>query len=453
MEGLVKRYEQSISEGRPAYYDVDELEDLSDYYLTNGKSQESGAVIELGLRLHPNNSILLLRRATLYVEIGEYQHALHILDRLPEKGDTDVVLLRAEIYLHVNRKREGLGLLKNLMQEDMSDKVQLCLDIVSIFSEMDWYDMAIEYLLDTLKDFDNSLELLEELAWCHEQKKSYEKAIHVYERMLDIDPYKAETWFNLGQAWFNLEDYNKAVDAYDYSLTINPDDLLARMQKAHALFQGNRYMEAAKAYQEYMEEDEVSDYLLVFLGESYEKAGLFDEAMKHYAEAYRLNVENSDACTGMAICLMEKKEYQQSMSWFDKALKINDEDPEIWVYIAELLLMMDMRDEAYVSYLRSLTLKKDQPDVLAAMGNISFDNEDYEKALGLYLVASSIDPDVPGLNLFFALTYARLGMNDVSAEYLAKAIVSDPNAERLYNEILSEDNTGTIDPVKPTNHA
>jgi tetratricopeptide (TPR) repeat protein len=192
-----------------------------------------------------------------------------------------------------------------------------------------------------------------------------------------------------------------------------------------------------------MEEDEVTDYLLIFIGESYEKAGQYDEAIVQYSEAYRMNPENFDACTGMAICLMEKREFQQSMSWYDKALKINEEDPELWVYIAELMLLMEMKDEAYVSYLRSLTLKKDQADVLAAMGNISFDNGEYEKALGLYLVASSIDPEVPGLNLFFALTYAMLGMEEAAEEYLAKAKETDENAEKMYLEILSEASSGT----------
>jgi hypothetical protein len=61
----------------------------------------------------------------------------------------------------------------------------------------------------------------------------------------------------------------------------------------------------------------------------------------------------------------------------------------------------------------------------------------------LYLVASSIDPEVPGLNLFFALTYAMLGMEEAAEEYLAKAKETDENAEKMYLEILSEASSGT----------
>jgi len=442
VDGLVKRYEQAISEGRPAYYDVDELEDLSEYYLSHGKRQESGAVIELGLKLHPNNSLLLLKRATLYVEIGELQHALRILDKLPEKEDVDALLLRAEVYLRLNKKQEGMRLLRRITEEETVDRVQRCLDVTAILSDMSWYGLSIEYLMEALRDYPDDLELLEELAWCYEQEKEYEKSARVYERMLEVDPYRSEAWFNLGQAWFNLEDFNRAVDAYEFALATHPQDLLAMMQMAHALFQAGRYLEAAKAYEDYMEVEGKSDYVMVFLGESYEKAGKLDEAISCYDTAFQLSPTNMDACTGMAICLMERKSYQESLSWFDKALKINDEDPEVWVYVAELLLQMDMREEANMCYLRSLTLNHDQPDVLAAMGNIAFDDGDFDKALGLYLSANELDPELPGLSLFFALVYTKLGMNEPAATYLSKAVAADPTAEKLYRDIIAEeDNT------------
>ena len=146
MERLIERYEKSLSEGHPGYYDVDELEDLSEYYLTQGKQKESGAVIEMGLKLHPNNSTLLLKRVTLFVEVGDYQRALHILERLPEKENADALLLRAEIYFHTNRKQEGISILRQLMQEEVSDRPQLCLDITSLLSEMSCPNKCSLYL-------------------------------------------------------------------------------------------------------------------------------------------------------------------------------------------------------------------------------------------------------------------------------------------------------------------
>jgi tetratricopeptide (TPR) repeat protein len=140
---------------------------------------------------------------------------------------------------------------------------------------------------------------------------------------------------------------------------------------------------------------------------------------------------------------MEKKDYHACIGWFDKALSINDEDPEVWAYLGEFLLQLDLRGEAYLSYMHALSLKPDQADVLASIGNIAFDTGNYEKALGFYQAAALVDESLPGLNLFFALVYAKLGMEELSAEFLAKAMEVDPEAGQLYHQFIDETDTET----------
>jgi Tetratricopeptide repeat. len=233
---LVERYERNLSEGRPGYYDVDELEELSDFYLKRGKHQESSNVVEMGLRLHPNSSILLLKRATLYLEVGEPKRALQIIDRLPVHDDIDANLVRAEVYMQLDRKEEALQLLHRVMEEENTDKSALCLDISGILVEVGMHREAVEFLLDALRYDEKNIDLLFELAYSYEQVEDTPQAIKTYHRILDIDPYSSETWFNLGQANFNESLYAEAIEAYDYAIVINPNDLLAQLQKAHFLF-------------------------------------------------------------------------------------------------------------------------------------------------------------------------------------------------------------------------
>ena len=65
---LVERYERILSEGRPGYFDVDELEEISDFYQKRGRNKDSSEVVEMGLRLHPNSSILNIRVKMFYVK-------------------------------------------------------------------------------------------------------------------------------------------------------------------------------------------------------------------------------------------------------------------------------------------------------------------------------------------------------------------------------------------------
>jgi len=434
---LVERYERGLSEGHPGYFDVDELEDIFEFYLSRGRNKESSEVVELGLRLHPNSSVLLLKRATLYMEIGEPKRALQIIDRLPELNDPEAMMVRAQILLQLNRREEALRLLHYIMDEENIDKSSLSLDISGVLVEENLHLEAIEFLLQALQADERNIDILFELAYSYEQINSTDKAIKTYQKILDIDPYSSETWFNLGQALFNENRYGEAIEAYDFAQVINPDDSLSLLQKAHSLFQSGQYLQAANCYKEYGSNTEVTDSILIYEGEAYEKASLFDQAMDCYSKALELNPKNTDACTGMGISLMEKGEYKASLIWFEKVLRIDHSIGETWVYIAEVFVNMEMPEEALMSYLRALEINPVQADVLAAIGNLFFDAEQYEKALSYYQKAEVIDPELTGLDLFYSLVYAKLGAKDVSDEYLGRAIKTDKDAQKIFDEIIN----------------
>jgi len=436
IDGLINRYEQSLKEGRPGYFDVDELEEISDFYHSIGKEKESVEVIDLGLKLHPDNSVLLIRRATLYADVGNYARALKIIEKVPEKNDVDVRLLKAEIYLNSQRKLEGMMILNQLIKESSSDIVTIAIDISSILSEMSMHRESLKFLEYALKHSPDNIALLEEIAFCYEQSNDLQNAIMHYKKILDLNPYYNEVWFNLGQLYFNSGDFVNASEAYEFALAINPDDYIAMLQYAHSLFNSERYKEAVKVYNEIYLID-ANDAISVFEGEAYEKAGLFDDAIRCYQQAFELNENNIDACNHLALCFMEKDDHKSSFYWIDRALKINDTHYETWTNLGDLLILMDLKDEAIITYNKSLTIKGDQPDALVPLGNLCFDDNQFEKALDYYLLAYSIDENYPGINLFLALSYSKTGNLDLADFFLKKAIVADQNAERLFNELNS----------------
>jgi tetratricopeptide (TPR) repeat protein len=437
IEVLVERYERSLAEGRPCYFDVDELDDISDFYLRKGRNQDSSAVVDMGLSLHPNSSILLQRKATLYLEIGEARRALRILDRLPEHDDAESLLLRSECLMQLDRKEEALVLLRKLMDEETLERSELALDISSILVHASEHEEAIRYLEAALGDDPRNLDLHFELAYNYEQLGRAEEAIRIYHRILDVDPYSSETWFNLGQANFNEKRYAEAIEAYDYALVIQPTDHVALLQKAHAHFQNENYVEAAELYHEYGEQTEFSATVWVYEGESHEKAVAFERAMECYEKAYALDPQNIDALTGMGICLMEQDKFRESLVWFERVLRIDRSMSETWVYVAEVFVNLNQPDEALLSYLRALEIDPGQADVLAAVGNLHFDAGNYDLALKFYHQAELLDPELSSLDLFYALVYAKTGDTNRAVVHLEAAVRKDPNAQAIYDEIAT----------------
>ena len=47
------------------------------------------------------------------------------------------------------------------------------------------------------------------------------------EKILNINPYSNEAWFNLGQVYFSQDNFPKTIEAYNFATTIDEDDAIS----------------------------------------------------------------------------------------------------------------------------------------------------------------------------------------------------------------------------------
>ena len=294
---ILHRYEESTLNDHAEYFDVDELEVIIDYYLQKGRQNDSLKAIELGLKLHPNSTPIRARKAKLDISKGKYKEALKIIEEINEieTFDIDNLLLQGEILVKLKRHKEAELVFEKALNSEFEAKDQLCLDIAFIFLNEMLYDYSLKYLLRGNKINPQNLDLLYELAFNYKQKEKADEAIDVYNKIIDLEPYSSEAWFNLGQLFFVKEDYEKAIQAFDFATTIDDKDSMAWLQKGHAYFQNESYTKAIEAYSKYMEQTSYKDIPLVYIGECYEKLENYEKAMECYLKVIKEDDQNTDA--------------------------------------------------------------------------------------------------------------------------------------------------------------
>lgn len=435
---VVKRFEQFLNGNAPGYFDVEELESIVEYYLRRGRTKDSTKAIELGLRLHPNNTALKTKRAKIYLATGDHKRAFRILESLSETTDYEVLLLRIEVLIRMERMDEARILSQRVLAEETDDIDNVCLDIAFIYLAQGDYDTATEYLEKGDKHNPRNVELLFELAFCYEQNQLLEQAIVVYNRIIDIDSYMGEAWFNLGQVYFSRQDFHHALDAYEFALTIDPKDSLACLQKAHVFFQLDRFAEAIETYTEYKEMTSDKWQTDLFIGECYEKMERFEEAMMHYNLSLEASPRNFEALTGIGVCLLELERFAESIEYIERALGLNEDASEAWVYLAEGYVGLEQYDNALLAYLKSITLEPDQPDTLMAIANICLEKAEYKTAIQYYLSAKDLDSTLEFVDLFIAVAYYKLDNHRKAAEYFHYAMQEDESAAVLFMELCPE---------------
>ncbi len=437
---LIARYEQFVAGNGPGYFDVEELETIVDYFLRKGKAKESSKALDLGLRLHPGNSSLQIKRAKIYLALGETQKAMRIFETLNESTEYELLLLKAEALIKSGRHKEAAKVCNDIIENEVDDIDNISIDIAFIYiADLDILN-ALHFLKIGDKYNNQNVDLLFELAFCYEQIADSGMAIETYNRIINIDSFLPEAWFNLGQVYFVQQEFQKSLTAYDFVLAINENDSLACLQKAHAHFQLEQYQQACDAYADYGKMTGENWQTQLFIGESYEKMERYDDAIEFYNQSLVEKPENYDALTGIAICLLEKEQFEESLNYSQRALKQHEDAPDAWVYLAEALVGLDNLDDALLAYLKSITIEANQPDTLMAIANICMDKGEWKTALEYYLAAYDLDNTLEFIDLFIAVAFFKNDNISASRIYLKKASALSLDAERLFFEVCDDAN-------------
>lgn len=417
------------------------MEQIVDYYLRIERTKEGKKALEFGFRLHPGSPGLLNKRAKIYLALDEVQKAYQILCSIVNPYDYEVNLLLIESLLRLGRTAEAITIAESLSGNNVQYQDAVCLDLAYTFMGNFDIETAYHFVKKGLEFNPTSKDLLFEAAFCLEQTGQTGEAIDTYNRILQLDPYSAEAWFNLGQMQFTLNQYRMAVDSYEYALVIRPNDALTVQQKANCHFQLNEYRAAIEEYLQYSKLISGPHWQTwLFIGECYERLEQFPEAIQFYTRSLKEQPENFEALTGIAICLMDQDKFEDSLPFIRRALELRKDAAEGWVYLAEALIGTDKPDEALQAYLHSIRLDPDQPETYMAIGNICMDKEEFKLALEYYRQALELDDesDLQNIHLFMAVAYYKTGHIPEAKLSLDFAMAESLDAIKLFRELCPE---------------
>ena len=441
VDEVLQNFEKRIADDNARYFDVDELEDVIDHFFEKGYISAAANAIELGRQLHPNNNDIQLRQARLYAIQGKLEDALQLTEEIDkiEHNDLDNMMLRGEILLKLNKEKEAENVFDNLLKNELESKELLCLDITNTYLKFADFDGAERFLRIGYEANPKNLDVMLELASVLQQKnEDCEEAIEIYNRMIDIEPYSVEAWFNLGQAYMTQDKPEKAVEAFEFVTAIDEKDMSAWLHKAHAYFENENYQKAVDAYIVYLEKAENKEYPLIYIGECYEEMEDYDKAMEYYSKALEINPEFVDAYLGLATCMLSTERYAECLAYTDTALLLEPNCAETWIYRAEAYVALEKDDEAIAAYEKSLKLDDTQVETFVALGNLYMDKGDFYSSLYCFQNAENFEAEIENLHLFLAVNYCKVGQFPQMLAHLIVAILEDKEAYKAFLEFCPE---------------
>lgn len=424
----VQKLEEMTSQRQSVYFDVEDFEEIIDYYVTQSNYRQSLHITEYACRLHPSSINLMLKQAQLLASVNKEKHALRLLSEVEvlEPSNFEIFLTRGAIYSQMHKYEKAIEEYNKAVVESDEPDYVYC-NIAFEYENMGNYEKTIEYLKKAL-EFNPENELaMYEAAYCFDLLSLSQESIDFFSKLIDQHPYSAEAWFNLGISFINTELYEKALEAFEFTLAIEPEHSSAIFHTAFTYSLLNRHNEAITTYHTLLDKegDESDAIIHYYIGECYEKLEDYDNAKTFYRKSTQLNSEITDAWIGLGVCENELGNTKTAIRHVIKGLELDPDNTAYLCILADIYFQEDQIGKASDLYEKAISTSPEEESVRIDFADGLAEREAYDTAADVIMKA--IEEIGPGPNLYYrmsALLFLQ-GKNKEAAFFLEEALTMD----------------------------
>jgi len=385
-EGLVSRYEQMLEKNESWYFDIDQFEEIVDFYCDDNQFPRALRVIDYAYTLFPENTVMMLRESQILAGMGHLSRSLNRLKNLErfEPKNEEVLLTMASIYSQLREHNKAINLYRKALEiggEEYEDEINL--EIALEYENMDRFDKAIETLQEALSKKPDNETLLYELAYCFEATDRYQECIGYYKAFIDRHPFSFPAWYNLGNAYQKMEKLPESIEAYDYCLAIQSDFAPAFYNKAHALFKQEKYHETIQVLEESYAVEPPQSPVYCHIGECFEKLGEYDKALFYYRKSISQDETYADAYLGIGMVMDLQDHTADSLAFIEKAMVMEPDNPDYALFMVEMLKKLKEFVRARAITQALVSRFPDNEDVWIDHADIYFSMDDLQGALDM----------------------------------------------------------------------
>jgi tetratricopeptide (TPR) repeat protein len=348
----VQRYEAMRSRNAQQFFDVEEFELIIDHYLENNEPKRAREVLDFAKQLHPGALDLQFCEAQVLMSAGRLNKALEVLDAIErmEPLNEEIHLHKASIYSQLRNYRRAVDHYKRALELADEGLDEIYLDLAFEHENLEEFDEAIDCLKKAVDLNPENEAVLYELAYCFDLANAAEASIAYFKAFTDQHPYAFVAWYNLGNAFAQLERWQESLDALDLCLAIDDHFSSAYFSKARTLLLMGRYQEAIDCYEETLAFDGPQAVTFSYIGECFEKMERYEEALLHYDRSLALDPNWVDAWIGRGVVKDVQERLPEAIKDLEMAIRIAPENADAWYYYANVLGRSQRYEEAFTAF-------------------------------------------------------------------------------------------------------
>lgn len=177
--------------------------------------------------------------------------------------------------------------------------------------------------------------------------------------------------------------------------------------------------------------DNISVFSYRAIGETFEKAKMFNNAYKTYSAAMEITKHGEIFYKKMGDLSVTGQDMMSAYHCYKKALRETPDNREILIKMATLLqsAFPDRIDEAIDYYNRLLEFNIDNDKIYYELGHLYMRKNDKLNSISAFKLALQYDENNPYYNNSLAYSFLRADLYDDAIEYYQRAIKLNPDAK------------------------
>ncbi|MBV7441745.1 tetratricopeptide repeat protein [Weeksellaceae bacterium TAE3-ERU29] len=442
---LIERFEEMIENNESLYYDSDELEDIIGYYLDIGDLPYAKIALDYAKKIHSDSIDIQVKELEYYVEMDELFIASEMIEDLKKvvTDNVDFTLAQAKYWSLKGMHKIAIKFYEDALENsDEKDFILHCLGNEHMASNN--IGKALYYFKSAIE-----LNIEDEIAFaacvdCFNEIHKHKECIDFINQYIDLNPYSAEAWFELGVQYLMIKDYEKAYEAFDYSVVILPKSINAMMQMGFCLEQLGKYEEAIEIYKEAKTFDDTAAYIHLKIGQTYLKINEDFKALKSLHNAIHEDPQLDKAWYEAALIYEQTGNYSEALHYINRAIELDNINVAYYKRKAYLNIQLGYLEEAQITYHKIIQLESGKFLNWYAFAELQIILGEYQSAVKTILKAYH-KFSKPALlyqlsTCYFLLNYKKEG---IEALQKAKSLGPDLLEEMLEKYPILKNNNDT----------
>jgi tetratricopeptide (TPR) repeat protein len=437
---ILQRYEDMVKLNTRYFFDVEEFEDIIDYYLDVRNFSYAYKASELAITQHPGSFDLQIKLVHIHLESGKPVQALHNLNNFPdyEKEHGEFYLLKGTALAQLGKIREAEKSFDIALSKTEEDLVDVLMNISIAFESAKNYKLSLKYLQKAYEEEPENLPVLYDIAYYYERIRMYKESLEFYNKYLDVDPFSENVWYNLGVLYYKLNRSTDAHVAYDYAIAINPRYPSPYFNKANVYANDGEYSKAINIYKEFLElePDHLQGYC--YLGECYEEIGKYSKALEIYQKVISIDNTFAEGWYGAGLAYMSLEKYNDALSYILKAIDFERENIEFWFALGEIYEKTDRLSDAAKCYTRVVQLDKEDREAWIRLAAISISENNIDSSLTILREAYQWNMGCQDIIYMLSAVYFLNKDHDAGLHFFEKGLEIGEGGLKVFFEIYPE---------------